>query len=66
MDTITKIIWYTKGTAVGLKLRNKQRQTIKYLRKLLRDIIVSSGADREELLKEAEYYLKNRRLCNGR
>ena len=61
MNAVEKIWWYTKGTAVGLKLRHKQRQTIKYLEQLLKDIIVSSGDDREELLKEAEYYLKSRR-----
>lgn len=61
MDAITKICWYTKGTSVGRKLRHKQRKKIKYLEQLLLDIIISSGADREELLKEAEQYLKERR-----
>lgn len=61
MDAAMKIYWYTKGTAVGRKLRHKQRQKIKYLEQLLQDIIVSSGADREELLKEAAQYLKDKR-----
>ena len=58
MDALRAIYWYTKGTSVGRKLRYKQRQKIKYLRQLLQDIIVSSGDDHEELLKEAAQYLK--------
>ena len=61
MDVFIKIYWYAKGTSVGHKLRHKQRQKIKYLEQLLQDIIISSGTDREELLKEAAQYLKNRR-----
>lgn len=61
LDAITKINWYTKGIFVGYTLRRKQRQKIKYLEQLLQDIIMLSSADREELLKEAEQYLKDRR-----
>ena len=61
MDAIMKVIWYAKGTAVGRKLRHKQRQKIKYLEQLLQDIIVTSGPDRDELLNEAACYLKDRR-----
>ena len=61
LDAITKISWYTKGTIVGYTLRRKQRQKIKYLEQLLQDIIMLNDADREELLKEAEQYLKDRR-----
>lgn len=61
MDAFAKICWYTKGTSVGRKLRHKQRKKIKYLEQLLLDIIMSSGADREELLKEAVHYLKDKR-----
>lgn len=58
MNAIAQVYWYSKGTSVGFKLRRKQRQKIKYLEQLLRDIIVSNGDDREELLKEAAAYLK--------
>ena len=61
LDAIAKIYWYTKGTVVGYTLRHKQRQKIKYLEQLLQDIIMSSGADHEELLSEAVQYLKDRR-----
>ena len=61
MDAIAQIYWYSKGTSVGRKLRHKQRKKIKYLEQLLRDIIISSGSDREELLKEAAQYLKDKR-----
>ena len=64
MDAIKAVCWYTKGTSVGRKLRHKQRQKIKYLEQLLQDIIVSSGTDREELLKEAARYLKDKRCKN--
>lgn len=70
MTATTKIYWYIKGISVRLKLRHKHRQRIKYLEQrlrikyleqLLQDTIISSGADREELLKEAAQYLKERR-----
>lgn len=61
MDDIRAVYWYTKGTAVGRKLRHKQQQKIEYLEQLLQDIVVSSGPDRDELLNEAAYYLKDRR-----
>lgn len=50
-----------QDTVNKFEIKETCAEKTKQVQQLLQDIIVSSGADREELIEEAAHYLKNRR-----